>query len=214
MSIGVVIADDHPVARQGLQEYIQREPDMEVIAVVDSGAELLDVLGAAPSLPHVAVVDARMPTLDGIETTTRIKQHFSAVNVIVLSAFEDQGLVAKAMFAGAHAYLLKSKDGPQITSAIRLVADGEVVIDRDVEWPIVNGASARTTDRAPRNALSAPDIELLERLSRGQTNKEIAAGLSLSTEAVKGRLARLFRRMGTVDRAATVAEAIRRHAID
>jgi DNA-binding NarL/FixJ family response regulator len=214
MPIRVAIADDHPVARQGLRDYLQSEGDMEVVAEADSGTALLEILREIHACPDVVLVDARMPSLDGIEATRKIQERFADVKVIVISAFDDPNLVQRAMRAGAHAYLLKSKDGAHITGVIRLVAEGDVVIDQGVAASILGGLFDHPTGGGPADALSDAEIEVLRLLSRGRSNKEIARELDLSPETVKGRLARLFRKLGAADRAAAVAEAFRRKAIE
>jgi DNA-binding NarL/FixJ family response regulator len=217
MSIRVVIADDHPLARQGLREYLAREGDIEVVAEVDSGVALLDALDALDDIevhPDVALIDARMPSMDGIEATRRIRKRFTGVKVIILSAFDDPNLVSKAIAAGARAYLLKSREAAHITRAIHLVADGDLVIDPEAVLPFMGRLSIRDAADRSGDALSEPEIEVLRLLSRGSTNKEIARQLNLSPETVKGRLGRVFRKLGAPDRAAAVAEAFRRHAID
>jgi DNA-binding NarL/FixJ family response regulator len=214
MPIRVAIADDHPVARQGLREYLQTEADMTIVAEADSGLALLEALDRLEVLPDVALVDARMPSLDGVEATRAILDRFAGVRVIVLSAFDDPNLVFRAIGAGARAYLLKSKDGGQITQAIRLVADGDLVIDRQVAPPILRRLPDHLPVTRASEALSDPEVEILRLLSRGQTNKEIARELQVSPETVKGRLGRVFRKLGANDRAAAVAEGLRRNVIE
>jgi DNA-binding NarL/FixJ family response regulator len=213
MSIRVVIADDHPLSRQGLREYLEREGDIEVVAEVDSGRALLDFLDNVEVHPDVALVDARMPSMDGIEATRRIRTRFASVKVIILSAFDDPNLVSRALTAGARAYLLKSKEAAHITRAVHLVADGDLVIDPEAALPFIGRLSIDGGSRS-KETLSEPEIEVLRLLSRGSTNKEIARTLELSPETVKGRLGRVFRKLGAPDRAAAVAEAFRRNAIE
>jgi DNA-binding NarL/FixJ family response regulator len=136
------------------------------------------------------------------------------VKVIVLSAFDDPSLVSRAIAAGARAYLLKSKEATHITRAVHLVADGDLVIDPEAALPYIGGLSIGNLTARSGDTLSEPEIEVLRLLSRGSTNKEIARKLELSPETVKGRLARVFRKLGATDRAAAVAEALRRHAIE
>jgi DNA-binding NarL/FixJ family response regulator len=211
MPIRVVIADDHPLARQGLREYLEREDSIEVVAEADSGLALLDLLEDIEVDPDVALIDARMPSMDGIEAARRLRKSFSTVKVIILSAFDDPNLVSSAIGAGARAYLLKSKEATHITRAVHLVADGDLVIDPEAALPFIGRLSLNGAARS--ETLSEPEIEMLRLLSRGSTNKEIARELKLSPETVKGRLARVFRKLGTPDRAAAVAEAFRRQAI-
>jgi DNA-binding NarL/FixJ family response regulator len=212
--IRVIIADDHPLARQGLREYLEREEDIEVVAEVDSGLALLEVLEEIDVRPDVALVDSRMPSMDGVEATRRIGRRFADVKVIILSAFDDPGLVSGAIAAGARAYLLKSRDATHITRAVHLVAAGDLVIDPEAALPLLGRLSIRGTEARPADALSEAEIDVLRLLSRGSTNKEIARKLELSPETVKGRLGRVFQKLGAPDRAAAVAEAFRRHAIE
>jgi DNA-binding NarL/FixJ family response regulator len=214
MSIKVTIADDHPIAREGLRQYLQREDDIEVVAEVDSGSALLETLREPDGRPDVVLVDARMPSLDGIEATRMIHESFDGVKVIVLSAYDDPDLVLRAMSAGAYAYLLKSNDGGRITSVIRLVAEGDVVIDHAVAGSLLRELPERAPKKTSAAALSETEIEVLRLLSDGHTNKEIARELSVSQETIKGRLTRLFRKLGASDRAAAVAEGFRRQAIE
>jgi DNA-binding NarL/FixJ family response regulator len=214
MSIRVVIADDHPLAREGLREYLEREEGIEVVAEVDSGRALLDLLEGIEVQPDIAMVDARMPSMDGIEAARGIRKRFAGVKVIVLSAFDDPSLVSRAIAAGARAYLLKSKEAAHITRAVHLVADGDLVIDPEAALPYIRGLSLGDPTARRGDALTEREIEVLRLLSRGSTNKEIARKLDLSPETVKGRLARVFGKLGATDRAAAVAEAFRRHAIE
>src|SRR5262245_36773112 len=101
MPIRIAIADDHPVARQGLRDLVQTEPGMKVVAEAESGAALLEALGQLDVPPDVALVDARMPSIDGIEATRAIVERFVGVRVIVLSAFDDPNLAFRAIDAGA-----------------------------------------------------------------------------------------------------------------
>jgi len=129
MTIRVIIADDHPLSRDGLRQYLQMEGDMEVVGEAANGRELLALLERTHPQPDVAVVDARMPEMDGLEATRMIRERFPGVGVLMLSAFDDQWLVMEALRAGARGYALKDKDPAHLVRAIRAAAGGEMVID-------------------------------------------------------------------------------------
>jgi two-component system, NarL family, response regulator LiaR len=159
-------------------------------------------------------VDARMPSLDGIEATREIHERFCSTKVIVLSAFDDPDLVLRAIAAGACAYLLKSSEGNHIARVIRLVAEGDVVIDHAVADQVLRALPSHPRDAPSPETLTDPEIDVLRLLSVGRTNKQIARELDISPETVKGRVARLSHKLGAPDRTAAVAEGFRRKAIE
>ena len=129
MKVEVIIADDHPLAREGVRHILERDPDINVLAEAANGVELLSLLEKHKPRPDVALVDARMPQMDGVEATKRIRQFFPNVRVLILSAFEDREAVFSAVEAGARGYILKDRSADQLIEAVRAVVGGEFVVD-------------------------------------------------------------------------------------
>jgi len=211
MTITVALADDHPLARRGLHQFLDAEADLAVAGEAASGEELLGLLERCPV--DVALVDSRMPTMSGVETVRRLSRSFPGVRVVMLSAFDDPDLVVAAVQAGARGYLLKSRDPGHIARAVRLAAEGDMVFDPDLAPAIVAGL-ANGPARPSAIKLTAREEEILHMLPSGRTNREIAVALRRSPDTVKGHLERIFRKLGAQDRTAAVAEAFRRGLLD
>jgi len=137
MSIRVVIADDHPLSRTGVREFLQMEDQIEVVGEAADGQELLALLERCPA--DVALIDTRMPNMGGLEAALRIRERFPQVKVLMLSAFDDRDIVIGALDAGARGYILKDRDAHQLIEAILAVVDGQVVVDPNV---VVHRATA------------------------------------------------------------------------
>ena len=129
MRIQVVIADDHPLSREGVRQFLEMEGDIDVVGVASNGVELLSLLEGLSPGPDVALVDTRMPKMDGLEATKRIRERFPNVRVLILSAFDDRKLVISAVEAGARGYILKDRDAGDLVKAVRLVVAGQFVVD-------------------------------------------------------------------------------------
>jgi DNA-binding NarL/FixJ family response regulator len=127
--ITVVIAEDHPLSREGIRQLLEMEEDIDVVGEASDGMELLSLLERLRPEPDVALVDARMPRMDGLEATKRIRVRFPNVRVLILSAFDDRALVISAVEAGARGYVLKDRDTGDLVKAVRLVISGQFVVD-------------------------------------------------------------------------------------
>ena len=213
MPIRVVIADDHPLTREGLRQYIELEDDIEVAGEAASGTDLLVTLDELDPKPDIAIVDARMPGADVAETARAIARRHPTVRVVVLSAFDDSQMVLAAVRAGAGGYLLKSRDAEHIIRALRLVHAGNLVIDPEATPAILRGVTGAeaTTDVEP---LSDRELQVLRLLAAGCTNRDIANRLTLSSETVKGYVERILKKLRASDRTAAVAEGLRRGLIE
>jgi DNA-binding NarL/FixJ family response regulator len=214
MAIKLLIADDHGLVRQSLRQYLEMEGDMEVIAEASGGAEVLNLLDVEHLHPDVVVLDTRMPETDGLETARQIRDRHSEVGVVMLSAYDDPQFVTEALRAGARAYVLKNKDVEYLIDTVRLVAEGRIVIDPELAPAIAQGLSTGRGGHRKSDTLTAREMEVLQLLAFGHTNKDIAERLSISPETVKAHLEHIFEKLEVSDRAAAVANAFRRGLIE
>ena len=214
VTITVVIADDHSVVRQGLRQYLELEHDISVVGEASSGREVLRIIDSGADEPVVALLDVSMPDIDGIETARRIKERHPGVAVIMLSAYDDRRFVVDAVRAGARGYVLKARDAEHLIRAVRLVAEGNMVIDPELVAALADELD-RVKERDERAAtLTAREIEVLQLLAFGNTNSDIADQLFISPDTVKTHIEHIFEKLRASHRTAAVAEALRRKLID
>ncbi|HXY72537.1 MAG TPA: response regulator transcription factor, partial [Actinomycetota bacterium] len=128
-SIKVIIADDHSLVRQGLRRYLEMAGDIDVVGEAANGFEVLKLMENGSGEPDVALLDIRMPEMDGLEAARRIRQQHPSVGVIMLTAYDDRQFVVEAVRAGARGYVLKARDAEHLIQTVRLVAGGNMVID-------------------------------------------------------------------------------------
>ncbi|HET7763003.1 MAG TPA: response regulator transcription factor [Phycicoccus sp.] len=205
--IRLLVVDDHPVVRAGMVAVLGEEPDLEVVGEAANGAEALALV---PRLsPDVVLMDLRMPVMDGAEATRRIVDGPDAPHVLVLTTYDTDADIVRAVEAGARGYLLKDAPTPVLTEAIRRAARGETVLAPPV--------AARLADRlrAPAGPeLTAREVEVLGLVARGHSNADIGRRLFIGEATVKTHLIRAFAKLGVADRTAAVTEAHRRGLID
>src|SRR6266567_2334886 len=214
MAIKVVIADDHSLVRQGLRRYLEMGGDIEVVGEASNGREVLAILDNGTGEPDVVLLDIRMPEMDGLEAARRIKQSHPSIGVIMLTAYDDRQFVVEAVRAGARGYVLKARDAEHLIQTVRLVAGGNMVIDPQLVVALAEELQdAKDRDRKAET-LTAREVEVLQLLAFGHTNKDIAAQLFISADTVKTHLEHIFEKLGTSDRTAAVAEALRRRLIE
>lgn len=196
--IRVLIADDHPVVRNGLRAVLALDPRIDVVADVGSVAEAIE----AADRVDVVLMDLQFGTeVAGVDATRAIRAVPRAARVLVLTTYDSEADVMAALEAGADGYLLKSADPTELTDAVVRVASGETVFA-----PEVNARLAARV-RRPGTALSARELEVLTLVAAGHSNDEIAARLHLSRATVKTHLAHVFGKLGVDSRTAAVAEA-------
>lgn len=202
----ILIADDHPVVRIGLRGMLSGEPDFEVTAEASDGAEAVTLTGR--HLPDVVLMDLRMPGMDGVQATEKIKADYPGVRVVVLTTYDSDADILRAIETGATGYLLKDTPREELFSAIRTAAGGESSLAPAVASRIVNRM------RGPAGeALSSREIEILELVAQGTSNKKIAKSLWISETTVKSHLLHVFEKLGVDDRTAAVTSALRRGII-
>ena len=205
--IRVLVVDDHPVVRAGLAGMLAADPGLAVVAEAADGEQALELLGTAR--PDVVLMDLRMPRLDGVETTRRIRAGADPPAVLVLTTYDSDAQVLRAIEAGAAGYLLKDAPREELFAAVRSVAAGGS--------PLSPQVAARLLDRMRSGRLeplTGRETDVLRLVSRGSSNREIARDLGLSEATVKSHLLRIFEKLGVGDRTSAVMTAIERGLID
>ncbi|HEY9374287.1 response regulator transcription factor [Streptomyces sp.] len=206
--IRILLADDHPVVREGLRGMLAAEPDLDVVGEAPNGprAEAL----CAELLPDIVLMDLRMPGGGGVESIRRIRAADLPCRVIVLTTYETDGDILRAVEAGAAGYLLKDLAGGELADAIRAAARGETVLAPSVAARLVD--QLRTKPERPR--LSERETAVLRLVAEGCTNAEIGRRLYIGESTVKTHLLRVFGKLGVDDRTAAVTSALRHGLLD
>lgn len=197
--IRVLVVDDHPPMRMGLVALIKSQAGMDVIAEAADGEEAIEVYEDVH--PDVVLMDLRMPGMGGVEAILAIRKKDPAARVIVLSTYDLDEDIHRALQSGAKSYLLKDMPIEEIAGTIREVYAGDASLPRNV--------AARLTERSERQQLTERERDVLEALIKGRSNKEIASSLCISEDTVKSHLKTLFAKLRVRDRTGAAVEAIR-----
>jgi two-component system NarL family response regulator len=195
-----LVVDDHPMIRAGLTLTISPEPDMTVVGSASTGREGLEQY--RQHQPDITLMDLRMPEMGGVEAIRTIRAEFPSAKIIVLSTYQGDEDIFRALEAGAVTYLLKDTLAEKMVGIIREVAGGG--------RPILPEVAQRMTERMFQAALTNREIEVLQVVARGMRNKEIAAELKISEETVQGHVKKIMAKLSVHDRTEAVAVAIRR----
>lgn len=201
--ISVIVADDHPVFRQGLRALLDGVPDIELVGDAADGEAAVAM--ALERKPAVVLMDLRMPGLNGIEATRQINAVEPAVGILVLTMFEDDDSVFAAMRAGARGYLLKGSDQEEVTRAIRSIASGEAIFGPAIARRLIGYFSSASTEAFPE--LTAREREVLELIAQGRNNQAIAEQLALSLKTVRNHVSNVFNKLQVTDRAGAIVKA-------
>jgi DNA-binding NarL/FixJ family response regulator len=194
-TIRVVLADDHPVVRGGLKQLIDSQSDMCVVGEAMNGDEAWR--SAMQLEPDVVVMDLSMPVIDGVEATRRVKRDLPNVRVLALTVHEERQYLNQLLRAGASGYVLKRAAADELLRAIRTVAKGETYIDPALAATLVEGfLDSQRSQHPTSEALSEREREVLVRIAKGFSNKEIAAELALSVKTVETYKARMAEKLG------------------
>ncbi len=202
----VLLVDDHKVVRQGIAHLLQLDEGIEVVGEAETGQDAL--AEADLKRPDVVLMDIRIPGMDGIEATRRLKKAFPDMDIIMLTSYADE-YVPEAIEAGASGYLLKSVDYNELSQAIRAVHAGETVFDRSLGREFL-GRFADLAHKSKEATLSEREMDILRLLASGTSGGEIAAQLSMTSTALKRHLRHIFNKLGVENRAHAIAEAYRR----
>jgi DNA-binding NarL/FixJ family response regulator len=207
--IRLLIADDHPVVRDGLCNMFARDPEFEVLGEAADGSEAVRL--AAVLQPDVILMDLRMPRMDGLTAITELARRGITARVLVLTTYDTDSHVLPAIEAGATGYLLKDAPRDELLRAVRAAAHGEAALSSAVATRLMS--RIREPGPAPGQGagpLSQRELEVLELVAGGNNNREAAARLFISEATVKTHLLNIYAKLGVSDRAAAVAEAFNR----
>ena len=199
----VIIVDDHPIVRAGLEAVISDQPDMLVVGQAATGTEAVDL--ALRERPDVALMDLRLPEMNGVEAIAAIRAHWPDARVIVLTTFDGDEDIYRALQTGAQSYLLKDTPRADLLEAIRAVARGQKRIPPEV--------AARLVERIGAPALTEREIDVLRLMAHGRSNKEIGAELHISEGTVKFHVNNILGKLGVADRTQAVTSALQRGII-
>jgi two-component system, NarL family, response regulator LiaR len=212
--IKILLADDHALLRQGTAELLRREPDLRVVGEASNGVQAIELADALK--PDIVVMDVRMPAMSGIEATRRIRDAQPAVQVLVLTAYDDDQYVFSLLQAGASGYLLKTAPIGDLIRAIHQVREGESPLDPAIARKVVahfsseHPASPAPDNLPARQELTARELEVLQLLARGLNNRAIAETLFVSDRTVQAHLTSIFSKMEVTSRLEAVLTGIRR----
>lgn len=202
----IVVVDDHPVVRDGLRGMIDGQPDLEVVGEAADGGEAVAVV--TRERPDVVLMDLRMPRVDGVSAITEIGRSVPEARVLVLTTYDADHDIVRAVEAGARGVLLKDSPREELFRAVRAAARGEMVLAPAVTARLV-GRRLGPRDQVPTDR----ELEVLRLVARGLTNRVIGRQLSLSEATVKTHLVHLFAKLGVADRTAAVTAALDRGLI-
>ena len=206
--IRVLIADDHPIVREGFGAIVNAEADIQVVAQASNGVEALEQ--AAEANPDVALMDLRMPNMGGAEAIRRLRQTNPNLRAIVLTTYDDDEAIYEAIRAGARGYLLKDVRPKDLVRAIRRVHAGGSLLQPVVVERLLDrlGPEDADDEAEPVEALTPRELEVLQIMARGARNRDIAQELVISERTVKIHVANIIAKLGVTNRTAAVVRAI------
>jgi DNA-binding NarL/FixJ family response regulator len=207
--ITVLIADDHPVVRQGLRVLLSLEDDIEVVGEVGDGVEAVELTAAL--IPDVILLDLKLPVLDGLGVLAELRDRGLPARALVLTSVADQASVTVAMRAGAAGFLYKDVDPEALVRAVRSVHDGNTVLAPEAAGSLVR-SRARSAAVAGFEALTAREREVLAQIAEGRSNREIARLLHMSEKTVKTHVSSVLAKLGVADRTQAALYAVRNSA--
>ncbi len=212
--IRVLIADDHQIVREGLAVILNEQDDIVVVGLAEDGNEA--VVKARELSPDIVLMDISMPKMNGIEATVKIKNENPSVGVIILTMYTEEKYIFDLVRAGAAGYLLKDVDSGQIAKAIKVVANGESILNPSIANKILSEFTKLSKKNEKQgyyknhDGLTRQELIILNLLSEGRTNKEIAKELGLSEKTIKNHMYKIFKRLNVKDRTRAVIIAMQK----
>ncbi len=211
MTIRILIADDHGIVRSGLRLLLERQPDMDVVAEAQDGAEAVET--ALAQRPDLCILDVAMPRLTGLQAAHEIKSHAPEISVLILSMHDDERYVFEALQAGASGYVLKREADHALVAAVRAVARGEAFLTNAAKRSLIRAWMSEESS-GPVDSLTAREREVVKLIAEAHTNTQIAEVLHLSEKTVESHRANVLRKLGMRDRVELVRYAIRRGLVE
>jgi DNA-binding NarL/FixJ family response regulator len=206
----ILVADDHPLLREGIVQLLDKEADIEVVGQAADGEEAVRL--ADEKTPDVVVMDIEMPGIDGLEATRQIKAAHPEISVLVLTIHDDEEIIAALLAAGAAGYLLKTTYGKELVQAIRAVRLGEFVLDTRIGPKVFRAFTRNSSKPTPRHTsekLSAREMEVIRLVAQGKSNSEMAQELFVSQRTIKGYLSDIFSKLGVNSRVEAITACLR-----
>ncbi len=215
--IRILIADDHRVVREGLAAILKSRNDMDVVGEATNGFEVIEKTKELK--PDVILMDISMPQMNGVEATRAIRKISPEIGIVVLTMHDDDATIFELVRTGVHGYLLKDADSSEIIKAIQSIYKGESVIHPAIARKILSEFSnlgSEQDKKAPRQVynLSTREVDVLRRVAKGKTNKEIASELQLSEKTIKNHVRNIFHKMGVYDRTEAAMKGVQEGIID
>lgn len=210
-TVRILIADDHPIVREGLATVLSQEDDIKVVGQASNGSEA--VSKAKELHPDIILMDLQMPEMDGVEAMQRIKEEAPDIGIIILTTYDTDDYIFRGIEAGARAYLLKDSPPEEVLKAIRAVHKGESLIQPRVASRLLDRFSQLSRAPAREEDLSQREIEVLQLIAKGAANKEIASQLFIGESTVKTHIIHIFNKLEVKDRTEAVTEAVRKGII-
>ena len=210
--VRILVADDHPLTRDGIRAALALDAELEVVGEASDGQEAVYL--AEQVQPDVVLMDVRMPVLGGIGATQKISRTVPNARVVMLTVEETQARVGEAIQAGAAGYLLKDIDARELARAVHLAAEGSAVIHPSLTRQFIEEIRQLTRGEQSVSSLSAREVEVLQMIAYGSTNREVAGALHISPQTVKTYLERIFTKLGVSDRTRAVAMALKHGIVE
>ncbi len=210
-TIRVMIVDDHTVVRDGVATMLGRQPDISVVGEASNGREAVDISKSLS--PDVILMDLRMPEMDGVEAMRLIREYNQEVKFIVLTTFDTDEYIFHAVEVGAKGFLLKDASREELFEAVRAVHRGESLVQPGVAARLLDRFAELSRPTPDEPMLSARELEVVQLMSTGAANKEIAVELSISESTVKTHVANIFQKLDVNDRTGAVTTAIQKDII-
>jgi DNA-binding NarL/FixJ family response regulator len=207
----VMIVDDQTLFRRGLVKLLESDPRIAIIADAANGAEAMEKIANNP--PDIVLLDIKMPVMDGIETTRRILSSYPNTRVLILTTFENDGYVVQALKAGASGYLLKDSQPEAIVTAMLAILSGERVMTQSVADQFLN-LVAGGNQKKRYDGMTRREVEILQLLGQGMTNKQMAYRLKISEKTVRNHISNFYAKLGVGDRSQAVLYAVRKGLVE